>query len=55
MTAIAATVQAFFTERLQSQRQASPRTITAYRDTIRNAAGIHQLADRKTVPSTCRR
>ena len=35
MTAIAATVQAFFTERLQSQRQASPRTITAYRDTIR--------------------
>ena len=35
MTAIAATVQAFFTERLQSQRQASPRTITAYHDTIR--------------------
>ena len=35
MTAMAATVQAFFTERLQSQRQASPRTITAYRDTIR--------------------
>jgi site-specific recombinase XerD len=35
MTVIAATVQAFFTERLLTQRQASPRTVTAYRDTIR--------------------
>jgi integrase/recombinase XerD len=35
MTAITATVQAFFTERLITQRQASPRTIAAYRDTIR--------------------
>jgi integrase/recombinase XerD len=35
MTAITATVQAFFTERLITQRQASPRTIAAYRDTTR--------------------
>jgi site-specific recombinase XerD len=35
MTAITATVQAFFTERLIGQRHASPRTVAAYRDTIR--------------------
>jgi integrase/recombinase XerD len=35
MTAIAATLQAFFTERLIQQRQASPHTIAAYRDTLR--------------------
>jgi integrase/recombinase XerD len=35
MTIVAATVQAFFTDRLISQRQASPRTIAAYRDGIR--------------------
>jgi integrase/recombinase XerD len=35
MTAIAPTLQAFFTERLATQRQASPHTISAYRDTLR--------------------
>jgi site-specific recombinase XerD len=35
MTLIAATLQAFFTDRLASQRHASPRTIAAYRDTLR--------------------
>jgi site-specific recombinase XerD len=35
MTAIAATIQAFFTERLIHQRRASPHTIAAYRDTLR--------------------
>jgi integrase/recombinase XerD len=35
MTAITGTVQAFFTERLIGQRQASPHTIAAYRDTVR--------------------
>ena len=35
MTAIATTVQAFFTERLITQRQASPHTIAAYRDVVR--------------------
>lgn len=35
MTALAPTLEAFFTERLIGQRHASPRTITAYRDTFR--------------------
>ncbi len=35
MSAIAPTLQAFFTERLVRQRQASPHTVTAYRDTMR--------------------
>ena len=35
MTLIAATLQAFFTDRLASQRHASPRTIAAYRDTLK--------------------
>ena len=35
MTARATTLQAFFTDRLARQRQASPNTIAAYRDTLR--------------------
>jgi integrase/recombinase XerD len=35
MTGIVTTVQAFFTDRLVSQRQASPHTVAAYRDTVR--------------------
>lgn len=35
VTLIAATLQAFFTERLAQQRQVSPRTIAAYRDTLK--------------------
>jgi site-specific recombinase XerD len=35
MTLIASTLQAFFTDRLATQRRASPRTIAAYRDTMR--------------------
>ena len=35
MTLIASTLQAFFTERLTQQRQASPRTIASYRDTLK--------------------
>ena len=35
MTALAPTLQAFFTDRLIRQRQASPHTITAYRNTLR--------------------
>ncbi|MGH4007740.1 MAG: tyrosine-type recombinase/integrase [Pseudonocardiaceae bacterium] len=34
MSMLAPTLQAFFTERLMHQRQASPRTIEAYRDTF---------------------
>jgi len=32
---LAPTLQAFFTDRLLTQRQASPRTVVAYRDTLR--------------------
>ena len=35
MTVIAPTLQAFFTDRLTRQLQASPRTIASYRDTLR--------------------
>ena len=35
MTAITASLQAFFTQRLIQQRRASPHTIAAYRDTLR--------------------
>lgn len=35
MTPLAPTLQAFFTDRMMTQRNASPRTIAAYRDTFR--------------------
>jgi site-specific recombinase XerC len=35
MSALAPTLQAFFTDRLVRQRQASPHTVAAYRDTFR--------------------
>jgi integrase/recombinase XerD len=35
MTALATTLQAFFTDRLVRQRQVSPNTLAAYRDTLR--------------------
>jgi len=35
MSALAPTLQAFFTDRLLHQRQASPHTVAAYRDTLR--------------------
>jgi len=35
MSALAPTLQSFFTERLARQRQASPRTVASYRDTFR--------------------
>lgn len=35
MTALATTLQAFFTDRLVRQRQVSPNTLAAYRDTVR--------------------
>src|SRR5260370_11969634 len=35
MSTLAPTLQAFFTDRLVRQRQASPHTVAAYRDTLR--------------------
>ncbi|MQA12595.1 MAG: tyrosine-type recombinase/integrase [Pseudonocardiaceae bacterium] len=47
MTLIAPTLQAFFTDRLATQRQASPRTIAAYRDTLRLLLGfVHRETGR---------
>lgn len=40
MTSLAPLLEAFFTERLQQQRQASPHTIAAYRDTFRLLLGF---------------
>jgi integrase/recombinase XerD len=51
VTAIAATVQAFFAERLTSQRRASPHTIAAYRDTVRL---LLCFAAARTGTSPCR-
>ena len=48
MTAIVATLQSFFTDRLARHRQASPHTITAYRDTLRLLLTF--LQDRTGVP-----
>ena len=48
MTAIAPTVQAFFTERLITQRHASPHTIAAYRDTLRLLLAFTSAPDRHT-------
>lgn len=46
MTSIAPTLQSFFTDRLVRQRQASPRTIAAYRDALRLLLGfVQQRAD----------
>ncbi len=40
MTLLAPTLEAFFCERLMTQRQASPHTISGYRDTIRLLLGF---------------
>ncbi len=50
MTAIAPTLQAFFTDRLMTQRRASPHTIAAYRDTIRLLLGYAQQRTGKNRP-----
>ena len=42
MSALAPTLQAFFTDRLLTQRDASPRTVAAYRDTFRLLLGFAQ-------------
>jgi integrase/recombinase XerD len=47
MTLVAALLEAFFTERLQHQRNASPNTIAAYRDTFRLLLAFAQERLRK--------
>ena len=56
MTALAPTLQAFFTDRLAGQRQASPHTIAAYRDTCRLLLAFAAAAHRQgTLPARLRR
>ena len=48
MTLIAPTLQAFFTDRLARQLQASPRTIASYRDTLRLLLGyVHDTTGKQ--------
>ena len=49
MTALAPTLQAFFTDRLIRQRNASPHTIAAYRDTLRLLLASPPPAPDRTV------
>ncbi|WP_329056227.1 site-specific integrase [Amycolatopsis sp. NBC_01488] len=42
MSSIAPTMQAFFTQRLVTQRQVSPRTIASYRDSLKLLLGFAQ-------------
>jgi integrase/recombinase XerD len=48
MTALAPTLQAFFTDRLAAQRQASGRTVAAYRDALRLLVGF--VSERTAKP-----
>lgn len=51
MTSLAPLLQAFFTDRLMTQRQASPNTIAAYRDTFKILLGyVHDQTGK--APST---
>lgn len=47
MTALAPTLEAFFTDRLITQRRVSPHTIAAYRDTFRLLLGFAQTKTHK--------
>jgi integrase/recombinase XerD len=60
MSALAPTMQAFFTERLIGQRQASPHTIAAYRDTsaccsrsLSNAPASGRTASTSRISTPC--
>jgi len=47
MSALAPTLQAFFTDRLVRQRHASPETVAAYRDGLRLLVGFASQVARK--------
>ena len=51
MTQVAVTLQGFFTDRLARQRQASPRTVAAYRDSIKLLLRFVHQQTGKTVAS----
>ena len=43
-TSLPALLESFFTQRLMQQRQASPHTISSYRDTFRQFSEVHRTA-----------
>ena len=49
MTGLAPTVEAFFTQRLAVQRDASPHTVAAYRDTLRLLVALLRSAPARTA------
>ena len=49
MTRVAPTLQAFFTERLITQRNCSPETIASYRDAMRLLLMLRAPADRQAA------
>ncbi|HUB72344.1 MAG TPA: tyrosine-type recombinase/integrase [Acidimicrobiales bacterium] len=51
MSSVAPTLQAFFSERLARQRQASPRTVASYRDTLRLLLCFVQASSGKSPSS----
>lgn len=54
MKTLAPTLQAFFTDALAQQHQVSPRTITAYRDTLRLLLGfVHQRTEKQPADVDC--
>ena len=56
MSTLAPTLQAFFTDRLARQRQASPHTIAAYRDAVKLLLAFAAAADRQApLPAGHRR
>jgi integrase/recombinase XerD len=52
MSALAPTLQAFFTDRLARQRHASPETVAAYRDALRLLVGFASASDHGIDPLT---
>lgn len=50
MTLLAPTLEAYFTERLIGQRQASPHTVASYRDTF---TLLLAFAQQQTDPPAC--
>ena len=53
MSLIVSTLQSFFTDRLVKQRRASPRTIAAYRDSLRLlVVFVHRTTGKTPAAST---
>ena len=52
MTLVAVTLESFFTDRLASQRHASPRTIASYRDSLKLLlVFVHHRTGKTPAPS----